>query len=309
MADTKTVRVKVPATSANCGPGFDCLGFACTMYNEFSLALTEKEGLHFTITGDGAENIPQDEYNIVWRSARYLLDRTRYGAIYKGGVISMHNAVPLSRGLGSSATAIIAGLEAANALIGNEFGRREILQFANKIEGHPDNVAPAIFGGFTSSVVYRGRVQTFAFLPKLRLKFVAAIPDFTLPTRVAREVLPDKVTREDAIFNISRASMLIAALMSGNPFYFRNSLYDAIHEPYRMSLIPGMQDVFYAAKKNGALGATLSGAGPTLMAYTLERDHIAESVADAMVEAFEKNGVKAAAHILSLDTRGAYVYS
>lgn len=309
MADTKTVCVKVPATSANCGPGFDCLGFACTMHNEFSLALTEKDELSFTVTGDGAETIPKDEGNIFWRSARYLLNRTRYGAIYKGGVISMNNTVPLSRGLGSSATAIVAGLEAANALSGNGFGRRDILQFANKIEGHPDNVAPAIFGGFTSSVVYRGRVQTFAFVPKLRLKFVAAVPAFTLPTRVAREVLPDKITREDAIFNISRASMLIAALMSGNPFYLRNSLYDAIHEPYRMSLVPGMQDVFYAAKRNGALGATLSGAGPTLMAYTLERDHIAEAVADAMVDAFERNGIKAKAHILSLDTRGAYVYS
>ncbi len=307
MAEARTVRVKVPATSANCGPGFDCIGFACTMYNELTLTLSEKEGLEFNITGDGADAIPGDEHNIVWRSARYLLERTRYGSIYKGGSITMNNNVPLSRGLGSSATAIVAGLKAANACIGNEFGRRDLLQMATKIEGHPDNVAPAIFGGFTVSVVYRGRAQTFSFLPKLRLKFVAAVPDFTLSTRAAREVLPEKISREDAIFNISRASMLVGALMSGNPYYLRQSLYDAIHEPYRISLIPGMRDVLVAAKRNGAIGATLSGAGPTLMAYVSERDNTAEAVADAMVAAFAKNGVNSKAYILSLDTRGAYV--
>lgn len=306
MAEARTVRIKVPATSANCGPGFDCIGFACTMYNEITLSLSEKPGVEFTITGDGAEAIPKDEHNIVWRSARYLLERTRYGSVYKGGVITMHNSVPLSRGLGSSATAIVAGLKAANVFIGNEFGRRDLLQMATKIEGHPDNVAPAIFGGFTASVVYKGRVQTLSFIPKLRLKFVAAVPDFTLSTKAAREVLPEKVSREDAIFNISRASMLIGALMSGNPYYLRHSLYDAIHEPYRYSLIPGMRDVLYAAKKNGAIGATLSGAGPTLMAYVSEKDNAAEGVANAMVEAFQKNGVNSKAYILSLDTRGAY---
>lgn len=307
MDDAKSVSVKVPATSANCGPGFDSIGFACTMYNELTLSLTETEGLSFTVTGDGAETVPKDEHNIVWRSVRYLLDRTRYGSLYKGGSITMNNAVPLSRGLGSSATAIVAGLKAANAFIGNEFGRRDLLQFATRIEGHPDNVAPAIFGGFTVSVTYKGRVQTFSFLPKLRLKFVAAVPNFTLSTRAARDVLPEKISREDAIFNISRASMLVGALMSGNSYFLRQSLYDAIHEPYRASLIPGMRDVLYAARKNGAIGATLSGAGPTLMAYVLERDNAAEAVADAMVEAFEKNGVKSKAYILSLDTRGAYV--
>ncbi|MBO6179101.1 MAG: homoserine kinase [Selenomonadaceae bacterium] len=307
MGDTRTVRVKVPATSANCGPGFDSLGFACTMYNEFSLKLTEKEGLKFEITGDGADAIPADEHNVVWRSARYLLEHTHFASVYKGGVITMHNIVPLSRGLGSSATAIVAGLKAANALIGNPFGRRDLLQFATRIEGHPDNVAPAIFGGFTVSTTYKGRAQTFSFLPKLRLTFVAAVPDFTLPTKVAREVLPETVTREDAIFNISRAAMLVAALLEGNAYFLRNSLYDAIHEPYRMKLIPGMQEVFYAAKKAGALGATLSGAGPTLMAYTLERDKAASTVADAMIKAFERNGIHAKAHILSLDTRGASV--
>lgn len=307
MGDAKTVRVRVPATSANCGPGFDSIGFACTIYNELTMTLTEDENLDIVVTGDGAEAIPTDEHNIVWRSARYLLDRTSYGTKYKGGSILMHNNVPLSRGLGSSATAIVAGLKAANAIIGNQFGRRDLLQFATKIEGHPDNVAPAIFGGFTVSTTYRGRAQTFSFLPRMRLKFVAAVPDFTLSTKISREVLPDKISREDAIFNISRAAMLVAALMDGNPYFLRNSLYDAIHEPYRMKLIPGMSDVLYAAKRNGAIGATLSGAGPTLMAYTLERDRIAEKVADAMVDAFSRNGVAAKSHILSLDTRGACI--
>lgn len=308
MSDAKTVRVRVPATCANCGPGFDSIGFALAMYNELTLSLTEEEGVNFVITGDGAENIPKNEHNIVWRSVRYLLDRTRYGSIYKGGTITMNNTVPLSRGLGSSATAIVAGLEAANAFIGNVFGKRDILQFATKLEGHPDNVAPAIFGGFTVSTRYRDRVQTLSFLPRLRLKFVAAVPDFTLSTKSAREVLPSSVSMEDAVYNISRASMLVGALMSGNPYFLRNSLYDRIHEPYRCGLIPGMKSVLYAAKKAGAIGATLSGAGPTLMAYVSENDNTAEAVANAMVEAFQNNGIKSEAHILNLDTRGAYYY-
>ena len=142
----KCVRVRVPGTSANCGPGFDCLGLASPVYNDLELRLTREPGLSITMTGEGATNIPCDNRNIVWRSAQYLLEKAGKDKEYRGAVIHMENRVPLSRGLGSSATAIVAGLTAANALIGNPFIRREILQFATDIEGHPDNVAPAIFG-------------------------------------------------------------------------------------------------------------------------------------------------------------------
>lgn len=303
----KCVRVRVPGTSANCGPGFDCLGLACTVYNDLELRLTREPGLSITMTGEGATNIPCDNRNIVWRSAQYLLEKAGKDKEYRGAVIHMENRVPLSRGLGSSATAIVAGLTAANALIGNPFNRREILQFATDIEGHPDNVAPAIFGGFTVNAVTNGRVDCFSFLPRFRMKFVVAVPNFPLSTRMARKVLPTEVPMKDAIFNIGRASMLVAALTRGNERYLRLGLDDALHQPYRAELIPGMYDVFKAARRAGAVGATLSGAGPCLIAYVLERRHAEEAVGKAMLEAFRKHDVDARILTLDLDTHGAQI--
>lgn len=303
----KCVRVRVPGTSANCGPGFDCLGLACTVYNDLELRLTREPGLSITMTGEGATNIPCDNRNIVWRSAQYLLEKAGKDKEYRGAVIHMENRVPLSRGLGSSATAIVAGLTAANALIGNPFNRREILQFATNIEGHPDNVAPAIFGGFTVNAVTNGRVDCFSFLPRFRMKFVVAVPNFPLSTRMARKVLPTEVPMKDAIFNIGRASMLVAALTRGNERYLRLGLDDALHQPYRAELIPGMYDVFKAARRAGAADATLSGAGPCLIAYVLERRHAEEAVGKAMLEAFRKHDVDARILTLDLDTHGAQI--
>ncbi|WP_295635353.1 homoserine kinase [uncultured Mitsuokella sp.] len=303
----KSIRVRVPGTSANCGPGFDCLGLACTVYNDLELQLTQEPGLSITMTGEGAANIPCDSHNIVWRSAQYLLSKAGKDRDYRGAIIHMENRVPLSRGLGSSATAIVAGLTAANALIGNPFNRRELLQFATDIEGHPDNVAPAIFGGFTVNAVTNGRVDCFSFLPRFRMKFVVAVPNFPLSTRMARKVLPTEVPMKDAIFNIGRASMLVAALTRGNERYLRLGLDDALHQPYRAELIPGMYDVFKAARKAGAAGATLSGAGPCLIAYVLERRHAEEKVGQAMLEAFKKHDVEARILTLDLDTHGAQI--
>ena len=303
----KCVRVRVPGTSANCGPGFDCLGLACTVYNDLELRLTREPGLSITMTGEGATNIPCDNRNIVWRSAQYLLEKAGKDKEYRGAVIHMENRVPLSRGLGSSATAIVAGLTAANALIGNPFNRREILQFATNIEGHPDNVAPAIFGGFTVNAVTNGRVDCFSFLPRFRMKFVVAVPNFPLSTRMARKVLPTEVPMKDAIFNIGRASMLVAALTRGNERYLQLGLDDALHQPYRAELIPGMYDVFKAARRAGAAGATLIGAGPCLIAYVLERRHAEEAVGKAMLEAFRKHDVDARILTLDLDTHGAQI--
>ena len=303
----KCVRVHVPGTSANCGPGFDCLGLACTVYNDLELRLTREPGLSITMTGEGATNIPCDNRNIVWRSAQYLLEKAGKDKEYRGAVIHMENRVPLSRGLGSSATAIVAGLTAANALIGTPFNRREILQFATDIEGHPDNVAPAIFGGFTVNAVTNGRVDCFSFLPRFRMKFVVAVPNFPLSTRMARKVLPPEVPMQDAIFNIGRASMLVAALTRGNERYLRLGLDDALHQPYRAELIPDMYDVFKAARKAGAAGATLSGAGPCLIAYVLERRHAEEAVGKAMLEAFREHDVEARILTLDLDTHGAQI--
>ncbi len=302
MDKDKFVKVRVPGTSANCGPGFDCLGVACTIYNELELKLLPEERLEINITGDGAENIPTDERNIVWRSIQKLLKRASKENEYKGAIINMHNGVPLSRGLGSSATAIVGGLKAANEFLGNPFTRRDLLQMATEIEGHPDNVAPAIFGGFTISIVRNNKPECFCLMPKLKMKLVVAVPDFFLPTKAARAVLPKEVPMQDAVYNIGRAAMLTAALCKGNKSFLRSVFDDALHQPYRAKLIPGMYDVFKAAREAGALGASMSGAGPCLIAFTAENP---EAVGDAMVDAFAKHDVKAIYHVFDIDSQGA----
>lgn len=300
----KSINIRIPGTSANCGPGFDSLGVACTVYDELSLTLVNEERLEITVEGEGAELIPTDERNMVWRSVQTLLRRARADREFPGAVIKMTNHIPISRGLGSSAAAIVGGLKAANVLVGNIFSRRELLQFATEIEGHPDNVAPAIYGGFTVSVTNNGRASSFSFMPRIDLRLVAAIPDFPISTKEARAALPETVTMKDAIFNLSRSSMLVAALMKGNPHFMRHTFDDTLHQPYREKLIPGMRDVFRAGKNEGALGVVISGSGPCLIAYTLGRER---EIGEAMVEAFRQNGVTAKAITFDIDRRGAHI--
>ena len=298
----QSVRVRVPATSANLGPGFDALGIACTLYNEMTLTLTHEPGLHISARGEGAAFIPSDERNIVWKSIQYLLQRADRADEFQGAKIRMSNRIPLSRGLGSSATAIVAGLTAANALVGSPFHRDDLLQLATDIEGHPDNVAPAIYGGFTVNTVTNGHVECFSFLPRIFM-----VPDFYLSTKSAREVLPSEVPMKDAVFNISHAAMMVAALARGSEKHLDHAFADALHQNYRAPLIPGMFDVFAAAKKAGAYGAALSGAGPCLIAFVPAHRKCTEDVAAAMQEAFRAHDVEARPLHLRLDTKGARI--
>ena len=300
----KTIKVRVPGTTANCGPGFDTLGAACTIYNDLSLTLLAEPGVHIDIQGEGAGNIPLDSRNIVWRSIQHLLRRLDLTDTYPGAHIVMENHVPLSRGLGSSAAAIVAGLKAANVLTGNRFSRREILQMATDIEGHPDNVAPAIFGGFTISSMNNGRPECFSFMPKIPLQLVVAVPEFPLSTRAARSVLPKMVPMKDAVFNVSRTALLVASLCRGNKGFLRHAFDDALHQPYRAKLIPGMYDVFKAARDAGALGVSMSGAGPCLIAFTGEK---AVPVGEAMVAAFAKREISAKYLLLDIAERGVHI--
>ena len=300
------VTVRVPGTSANCGPGFDCLGLATTIYNYLDLTLIRSSKVVVEATGEGAEKIPRGRKNLAWQAVKKLLEVTGHNE-FKGAIIRMKNHVPLSRGLGSSSTAIVAGLTAANEIVGSPLNRHELLKLATELEGHPDNVAPAIFGNFTVSVMDGGEVQTFSFRPRIKLKLVVAVPEFELSTKLARKVLPKKISRSDAIFNISRASMLVAALVEGREELLPLAFDDAIHQPYRKKLVPGMTEVFDAARKAGALGAAISGAGSCLIAFTSAQRGHEDEIASAMVEAFKAHGVESKALILNVDTRGAQV--
>lgn len=300
----KSVTVRVPGTTANCGPGFDCMGIACTIYNELTLTLLKDPVLDIQVTGEGAEHIPTDGRNIVWRSIQHLLVKANMDREYLGARIRMDNQVPMSRGLGSSATAIVAGIKAANVFLGNPFSRRQLLQIATDIEGHPDNVAPAIYGGFTVSAIRNGRPECFALIPRIPLKLVVAVPDFFLSTKAARQVLPKEIPMKDAIYNIGRAGMLVAALCKGNKEFLRTAIDDALHQPYRAKLIPGMYDVFKAARHAGAYGVAMSGAGPCIIAFAVENP---ELIGKAMQEEFARHDVNAEILQLEIAEKGAYV--
>jgi homoserine kinase len=299
----KTVKVRVPGTTANCGPCFDAAGIACNIYNELELTLIEEDKIILAVEGEGKGAIEANKKNIVWQSIEMVLKRTG-NEQYKGAKLTMLNRVPLSRGLGSSAAAIVAGLAAANAALDSPLTKQDILDMATEIEGHPDNVAPAIFGGMTVSVVEGGKARTLRIMPKLDLKLVVAIPGFNLSTKKAREVLPDMVTRQDAVFNLAHAALLTGAMCMGDAAMLKAALKDRLHQPYRLKLITGMEEVLAAACAKGALGAVLSGAGPCLIAFALENE---AAIGEAMVEAFKKNGIESSYKIFTIDTEGVKV--
>lgn len=301
----KSVTLRVPATSANCGPGFDTLGVACTYYNEVTYEITEERGFKLEVEGEGAEYLKPHGRNLAFLSFFRV-----WNAVHEneriGLKIKMLNRIPMSRGMGSSSAAIVAGLYAANCLCDNHFSKDELLNMATEIEGHPDNVAPALYGGFTISFMQGEQAHTLKFMPAKPLKFIAVVPDRKLATSLARAALPKEVPHKDAVFNSSHACLLVGALLSGEYDYIGEGLEDKLHQPYRAHLIPGLYDVFEAAKKAGAYNGIISGAGSTIMAYApIDADH--EAIAKAMLAALEAKGETGVYHILDLDTEGVKV--
>jgi len=303
MQTKNQVRVIIPATTANCGPGFDTLGIACSLYNEIELELTDSRNLtDIKVLGEGSGNLPVNSRNLVLRSVRAVLDKAEFGET--GVRLILRNNIPLSRGLGSSSAAIVGGLVAANAIIGNPFNKDILLDMATRLEGHPDNVAPALHGGFTISVQQEQRVTCLRLPLPSELRLVVCIPDFGLSTRKAREAIPGSVTHKDAVYNVGRTALLVGAIASGRLEYLSDALVDKLHQPYRAALIPGMLDVFEAGREAGALGVVMSGAGPSLMAYVVENE---ETVGEAMVKAFAKHKISSRYLSLEVDYNGARI--
>lgn len=254
------VQIRVPATSANLGPGFDALGLALDLYNE--LTVEEADGLDFSV--QEGPPAPADEQNLVYKSARYLYDLC--GRPMHGLRLRQVNRIPMARGLGSSSACIIGGLVGANELLGRPLPDDELLKLACALEGHPDNVAPALLGGLVAAVMEGGQVYYHKQPLRSDLMFAAFIPDFELRTSAARAVLPREVPRQDAVYNLSRAALLALSLSGGDYQNLRAAVGDRLHQPYRMGLIAGAPEVFGLAQRLGAYAVYLSGAGPTLMA-------------------------------------------
>lgn len=292
--------VSVPATTANIGPGFDCLGAALSLHNIFEFSLSA-DRLTITASGEGADKVERDETNLVYRAIAKF-----YQHIHRPiPAIAFHTntAIPLSRGLGSSATAIVGGLFGANLLAGSPLDRMEILDLAIAMEGHPDNVAPAMLGGCQLMASNQAGGWEFCDLQwHESIGLAVTIPDFELSTAKARQVLPKQFSMQDAVFNASHLALLTHGIQTGKASWLKAGLQDRLHQPYRQSLIMSMADVQSAAIAAGAFGMVISGAGPTLL--SLAPIATIESVAEAMQQAWLAIGVNAVTKCLAIAKDG-----
>lgn len=257
------IKVKVPGTSANLGPGFDCLGIALNIYNSFTFEEIS-EGLQIT----GCEDKYKNEDNLIYQSMLETFETVGYSA--KGIKMEIQADIPVSRGLGSSAACVIGGVIGANEIAKANLSKKEILEIATRIEGHPDNIAPALFGGLVVSIMEQGKVFYNKVNIGKKIKFIAIIPDFTLSTRESRQILPIAIPYKDAVYNIGRVSLLLSALTNGRLDLVKHGTKDSIHQQYRGVLIPDYFNIIYKSEELGSLGTCLSGAGPTIMAIVEE---------------------------------------
>ena len=298
------VVVNVPATTANLGPGFDCLGAALELNNRFEMRCIEGDGERFELVIEGREgaHLRGGPDNLVYRAAQRVWKEAGEDPIAVEARVRL--AVPPARGLGSSATAIVAGLMGANALIGEPLSREKLLELAIDIEGHPDNVVPSLLGGLcmtAKAASHRWRVVRCEWSSEVVA--VVAIPAIRLSTSEARRVMPKAISIPDAVTNLGSLTLLLQGLRTGNGDLIADGMHDRIHEPYRWGLIQGGSAVRQAAIAAGAWGAVISGAGPSILALTNRT--VAGAVSRAMVSTWEKEGVASRAEVLQLQQIGS----
>ena len=299
------IKVKSPATTANLGPGFDCLGMAVDIWNFLEVEWCTNNKLQepsIEVHGEGSDELATDTSNLVYQAIKFLF--LEAGHQLPEVRLRCENNIPLSRGLGSSAAAISSGLVAANFMLGNLFEPNELLEMAATIEGHPDNVAAAILGNLQLVIGEEDQLYTVSIRPPDDLRLVIFVPDVRIATDDARRVLPSVVSINDAVYNASRVGLLVAGMLTDHVEYFRYSVQDKLHQPYREQLFPAMKVIFKAADDAGALGVFLSGSGSTIMALTKGREM---TVAYEMGEAARQTGVVGELRIVKPAYEGASV--
>jgi len=299
----KKVSVSTPASTANLGAGFDCLGLALNLRNVVELwDVGRGSGLEIDIEGEGEERLPTDSSNLIARAAERVFAKV---GKRPAGLLRLHaiNGVPLSSGLGSSAATIVGGLVAANALVEGGLSREVLLRLAYEMEGHADNAAAALYGGLTLVSAAGSELMARA-VPVPAMRVVIALPALRLSTAEARAALPAQVPLGDAVYNVGHALFTVEALRSGDEALLRWAVGDRLHQPYRQKLIPGYAAVTAEAHKAGALAVALSGAGPSLVAFA-NTNH--SEIAAAMQAAFLANGLACRTFILPVDRQGVQV--
>ncbi len=295
----QSVKVRIPATTANLGPGFDCLGMALNLWNQ-AVFTVENSGLEITIQGEGRGVLPRNHRNHIARAFFSFFESMHLPAPI-GLRIQCDNQIPLGSGLGSSAAACLTGLVAANHISGVQASLEEILVLATEMEGHPDNVTAALLGGLVVVVKDQDRILTRRFdVPDLQVAVV--VPEINLPTGVARAALPVQVPLQDAVFNLGRTALVCDAIRTGDYDLLGKVMFDRLHQPYRLPLILGGAQALQAAAQAGASAAAISGAGPGLIAFSSQA---AEKVAVAMAAVFEGYHVACRKLLLSSSNQGA----
>ncbi len=295
----KKIFVSVPATTANLGAGFDCMGLALNLRSKVEVWEIER-GLEVEVDGEVEGHYPLDDSNLIVRAAEKVFEKVQRRP--PGLHVRAVNGIPLSSGLGSSAAAIVGGLVAANALVDGRLSRTAILHMACEMEGHADNAAAALFGSL--AMVSSGAEELVTHTLKVApMKVIIALPAVSLSTHEARAALPPQVPLKHAVFNIGHALLTAQALTSGDFDLLRRAMADRLHQPFRQPLIPGCEAAAAAARQAGAAAVTLSGAGPSLAAFVpLEGRH--EAIAQAMKAAFEASGISSRTFILPVDRQG-----
>ena len=297
MLDRITVRV--PATTANIGPGFDCMAIALDIWNYVTVELG-KDG--FEIYGEGAESLSQGSSNLVAYSFRTSFEES--GREPPNSRFVCNNGIPLSRGLGSSSAAVVSGLVAGNELSGNHLAQNDLLKLATEIEGHSDNVSAALLGGCQVVVMDDAELITSKVPIPNCLKAVVFIPNTPMPTEEARNVLTPTIDRTNAVFNVGRVALLINAFATGDLTNLTVATQDRLHQPDRSSIFPSMKVIIQAALNAGAHGAFLSGAGSSILALTTEREI---TIGYEMAEAASKAGVEGIFKVVQLSEKGAHI--
>lgn len=295
------LRVRAPATSANLGPGFDSFALALPLLAEFDLKPARAWAVTYEGDGDGLPEDVNDDLFVV--AARAVAKSAK--AHLAPQHVAQRSAIPLGRGLGSSAAAIAAGVAAGNALLGEPLDRRTLLRIAADVEGHPDNVAAALYGGMTVTLPDGDGPVVFRSAFPRAWRICLLVPKRKLATKEARAALSANVSRADAVFNLSHAAALLAAILRADGALLSVAMHDRLHEPARARLVPGLDDIVAAARSAGAFGAALSGAGPAVIAVAPAR--LAPRVVAAMEEAAESAGAPGRARMLRVRAAGVQV--
>jgi homoserine kinase len=297
-----SITLRVPASTSNLGSGFDALGLAIDLPLAVKFEIIQN-GRQIHAKGEGAAFIQQEENNLLLQA----FDRAgrEMGHEPPPLKIEMNNRIPLKRGLGSSAAAIMAGVVGANLLFGEKLSQQQILNMACEMEGHPENAAASLFGGLTVNGVENGEVRSAGFIMPREWVAAAFIPNLEISTHEARQVLPETVPRQEAVKNIQRVAVLVAGLVQRDPELLKFGVQDWLHQPYRKALIPGFDDFISAAYKAGAYAGFLSGSGSTILAICSK--HQAQQIAQAMAAVARQYRLSGRAEILRFAHRGAHV--